>query len=272
MKNKENLSEETKSSKPSAQGPLKLAVLVVILAALGVGAYLGMRRPNAGLDKTPLPQLSTTVAPSEAEIELTTTAGTIDIKLFPKLAPKAVENFLTLAKEGYYKDNQFFRVLNNFMIQTGSKDNSSAGNSKSIWGSGYANEISKSLWNIRGAVSLANSGQANTNGSQFFIVQNPKDASSAITDKTVVPQKILDAYKKGGVPTLDGSYTVFGQVISGMSVVDKIANGAITSATDSTGQSAGAPKNPFKITSVKIVKGWNFKSNAQTSGDVVNSK
>ena len=79
--------------------------------------------------------------------------------------------------------------------------------------------------------------------------------TSQIQDKTKYPQKIIDAYKKGGYPSLDGSYTVFGQVISGMDVVDKIAKAEVTSS--GTGE-ASSPVDPVKIKSVKILKNWKF--------------
>jgi len=230
---------------------------IVLVALVGVVVYFSNYNK---LDHVALPQLTTAVASDEAEVELVTTDGNIKMKLFPKLAPKAVENFLTLSKEGYYKNNEFFRVLDNFMIQTGSKDNKASGESKSIFGAPFANEISDQLYNIRGAVSLANAGQGTTsNGSQFFIVQNPKDMSSQI-DTSSYPSKIAAAYKHGGYPSLDGQYTVFGQVISGMNVVDKIAAGKVSAATDSSGGSAGTPVSPVKITEVKILKDWKFSN------------
>ena len=78
------------------------------------------------------PQLSTEVAEDEAEVKLITTEGDIRIKLFPKQAPLAVENFLTHAKEGYYDGVLFHRVINEFMIQTGDpKSNGTGGDRKS---------------------------------------------------------------------------------------------------------------------------------------------
>lgn len=238
-----------------------VALSAVILLVL-VGSLVFFANDNDNkLNRVSLPQLSKTVGKDEAEVELYTTEGNIRMKLFPKLAPKAVENFLTLTKQGYYNGNKFFRVLNNFMIQTGSKDNAASGDSKSIFGKPFANEISNQLYNIRGAVSLANSGQDGTNGSQFFIVQNPKDMSNQI-DPDDYPQRIVKAYKHGGYPALDKQYTVFGQIISGMSVVDKIAAAKVTAtAPDSSGQTEySKPVNPVKINYVKILKDWKFNN------------
>lgn len=172
------------------------------------------------LESLTLPQLSTEVADNEAEVELSTSMGKINIKLFPEIAPKAVENFLTHAKEGYYNGLTFHRVINEFMIQGGDPKGDGTGG-ESIWGDPFENEPSNQLYHIRGALAMANAG-ADTNGSQFFIVQNNKDVSDGLLFDDY-PTGIIDAYKKGGVPSLDGDYTVFGQVISGMDVVDKIA-------------------------------------------------
>ena len=210
---------------------------------------------TTALNDLTLPQLSTTVAEDEAEVEIKTTAGNINIKLFPKLAPNAVQNFLVLAKNGYYKNNEFFRVIKDFMIQSGDPSNQGTGTASIFGGKTFDTEISNQLYNIRGALALANTGQASSSSSQFFIVQNSQDMTSQIQDKTKYPQKIIDAYKKGGYPSLDGSYTVFGQVISGMDVVDKIAKAEVTS---SGSGEASSPVDPVKIKSVKILKNWKF--------------
>lgn len=214
-----------------------------------------VKNSTTPLNDLTLPQLSTTVAEDEAEVEIKTTAGNINIKLFPKLAPNAVQNFLVLAKNGYYKNNEFFRVIKDFMIQSGDPSNQGTGTASIFGGKTFDTEISNQLYNIRGALALANTGQASSSSSQFFIVQNSQDMTSQIQDKTKYPQKIIDAYKKGGYPSLDGSYTVFGQVISGMDVVDKIAKAAVTS---SGSGEASSPVDPVKIKSVKILKNWKF--------------
>ena len=86
----------------------------------------------------------------------------------------------------------------------------------------FEDEFSDELYNLRGAVSMANAGP-NTNGSQFFIVQNKNMPKRIIKQLTTYPKEIVQAYRQGGTPWLDGRHTVFGQVISGMEVVDKIA-------------------------------------------------
>ncbi len=172
------------------------------------------------LNKVKLPQLSKDVAEDESLVEMVTNLGNIKIKLFPKIAPKAVENFITHAKDGYYNGVTFHRVIQDFMIQGGDPEGTGAGG-ESIWKKPFEDEFSNQLYNIRGALSMANSGP-NTNGSQFFIVQNSKDVSDGLLVDDY-PQAIIDAYKNGGTPYLDNVHTVFGQVIDGMDIVDKIA-------------------------------------------------
>ena len=204
------------------------------------------------------PQLSDKVAEDEAEVKITTTEGDITLKLFPKYAPLAVENFLSHAKDGYYNGLLFHRVINNFMIQSGDPKGDGTGG-ESIWkgkdkskdpGTGFENEYSPYLYNIRGSIAMANSGP-NTNGSQFYINQNKEDWSSKLSTNQF-PAKIIEAYKHGGSPTLDGgNYTVFGQVIDGMDVVDKIA----AAETDDKDK----PKTDIKIEKIEIIKDYNFK-------------
>ena len=130
-----------------------------------------------------------------------TTLGDIQVKPFADLAPKTVENFVTHAKNGYYDNGIFHRVIKDFMVQGGDPNGTGMGG-ESIWGGSFEDEFSHKLRNVRWALSMANAGP-NTNGSQFFIVQ---------TEET---------------PWLNGKHTVFGQVISDMAVVDKIAGVAV---------------------------------------------
>ena len=211
-----------------------------------------INNPNASF-----PQLSTDIADNEAAVKIKTSQGDITIKLFPEEAPLAVENFLTHAKVGYYDGIIFHRVINGFMIQGGDPEGNGTGG-QSIWagkddsidaGNGFKNEVSAFLYNIRGALAMANAG-ADTNGSQFFINQNPADASGQLSSGKT-PGKIIEAYKNGGNPSLDGGYTVFGQVIEGMDVVDKIAS----SETDSDDK----PTTDITINSIEIIKDYSFE-------------
>ncbi|QLL77580.1 peptidylprolyl isomerase [Ligilactobacillus saerimneri] len=157
------------------------------------------------------------------QVTITTNLGDITCVLFPELAPKAVENFMTLARNGYYDGTIFHRVIYDFMIQGGDPTGTGMGGS-SIWEKEFEDEFSDQLFNLRGALSMANAGP-NTNGSQFFIVQNKNlpDSMAAEMKRAHYPEEIVAAYQKGGTPWLDHRHTVFGQVVVGMEVVDKIA-------------------------------------------------
>lgn len=157
------------------------------------------------------------------KVTIKTNHGEIVIQLFPEQAPKTVENFVGLAKKGYYDGVIFHRVINDFMIQGGDPTGTGMGG-ESIWGAPFEDEFSNELFNIRGALSMANAGPA-TNGSQFFIVQNQNVPAQMAGQMEAAgyPKEIIAAYENGGTPWLDHRHTVFGQVTSGMDVVDEIA-------------------------------------------------
>ena len=106
-----------------------------------------------------------------------TSMGDISIRFFPEAAPKTVENFVTHAKNGYYDGLTFHRVINDFMIQGGDPMGTGAGG-ESIWGGSFEDEFDYKLYNLRGSISMANSG-TNTNGSQFFINQKKDTTTKA---------------------------------------------------------------------------------------------
>lgn len=125
-----------------------------------------------------------------------TARGNIVIELYPQHAPKTVNNFVFLAKEGFYDGVLFHRVINNFMIQGGDPTGTGRG------GPGYKFEDETKgnpLKHGTGFLSMANAGP-NTNGSQFFITHSPQ-------------------------PHLDGKHTVFGKVVEGQTVVDAVRQG-----------------------------------------------
>jgi peptidylprolyl isomerase len=129
-------------------------------------------------------------------VELQTNQGSIKIQLFGEQAPKTVENFVGLIKQGYYDGIIFHRVIPQFMIQGGDPTGSGMGG-QSIWGSPFEDECTPDLrFTKTGLLAMANAGP-NTNGSQFFIT----------TAQT---------------PWLDGRHTIFGEVTEGYDVVEKI--------------------------------------------------
>ncbi|WP_040458852.1 peptidylprolyl isomerase [Limosilactobacillus antri] len=153
-----------------------------------------------------------------------TSLGDVKVQLFAKLAPKTVKNFVELAKKGYYNGVLFHRVIPDFMIQGGDPTGTGRGG-ESIYGKAFEDEFSDQLFNFNGALSMANAGP-NTNGSQFFIVSASRVPANMLEQMKLVgyPQEIIDHYKEtGGTPWLDHRHTVFGQVISGMEIVEKIS-------------------------------------------------
>ena len=157
-----------------------------------------------------------------------TNMGDISIKLFVNEVPRATENFITHAKNGYYNGLIFHRVIKDFMIQGGDPTGTGMGG-ESIWGVPFADEFDVDLHNLRGALSMANAGP-NTNGSQFFIVQADTVPANMLSQMKQIgpdnfPDDIIEDYAAlGGTPWLDFRHSVFGQVFDGMDVVDKIAN------------------------------------------------
>lgn len=171
-----------------------------------------------------------------------TSMGDIYIRFFPEAAPKAVENFVTHAKDGYYDDLTFHRVISEFMIQGGDPNGDGTGG-ESIYGESFEDEFSNKLFNIRGSIAMANSG-ADTNDSQFFINQATADSFAgwdyyentwkslhqdisnyvaqgqfdyvvqnlnyiAGLDTDIIPDEVKKLYEEnGGNPTLDGAFNV----------------------------------------------------------------
>ena len=171
-----------------------------------------------------------TSAPVKGDIVaiMHTNMGDIKIKLFVNEVPRTAQNFIELAKKGYYNGIIFHRVIKDFMIQGGDPTGTGMGG-ESIYGAKFEDEFDASLHNVRGALSMANAGP-NTNGSQFFIVQAdtcPETMLSQmeqLTDRGFPVETIEDYKNLGGTPWLDFKHSVFGQVYEGMNVVDDIAN------------------------------------------------
>ena len=153
--------------------------------------------PKANLDKLNADTQKAAPEKGEEVATLHTNYGDITMKFFPDAAPLAVTSFKELAKAGRYDNTIFHRVIANFMIQGGDYTKFNGTGGQSAYGKEFDLEISDYLRNDVGAVAMANRGPG-TNGSQFYINQ------------------VDNGY-------LDGNYTVFGQVIDGMDVVNKIA-------------------------------------------------
>ncbi|HZJ40812.1 MAG TPA: peptidylprolyl isomerase [Candidatus Saccharimonadales bacterium] len=162
---------------------------------------------------------------SQAVIE--TSAGDITVKFYPE-APLTVNNFMNLAQDGFYNGTKFHRVMKDFMIQGG--DPLTKNSDASAYGTGgpgyqFKNETSGHNL-VAGNIAMANAGP-NTNGSQFFIVT----ATST--------------------PFLDGGYTNFGEVVSGMDVVREIENSAVIATARGE---MSVPVNYVTVNSVQVIK------------------
>ena len=208
-------------------------VLSLVLVVCAV-AFSGCQKGNSGTSGKQVGYQLEKPEQGEEIAVMETSMGTIKIRFFPEAAPKAVENFKTHAKDGYYNGLTFHRVIENFMIQGGDPDGDGTGG-ESIWGKSFEDEFNDKLFSITGALSMANLGP-NTNGSQFFIVQANTTDPSLISQMKDLPDvfgdEVAAKYEEiGGTPWLDYRHTVFGQVIKGMDVVDAIA-GVETDAND----------------------------------------
>jgi peptidylprolyl isomerase len=129
-------------------------------------------------------------------VVLDTNLGKIELKLYPKVAPLAVQNFTTHVKNGYYNGLTFHRIIKDFMIQGGDPSGNGTGG-KSIWGKPFKDEFgSNVVFDKPFLLAMANSGPT-TNGSQFFITLAP-------------------------TPWLNGKHTIFGEVVKGQNVVRKM--------------------------------------------------
>lgn len=220
---------------------------------------------------------------------LHTNMGDITMRFFPDYAPKTVTNFINLAKDGKYNNTIFHRIINDFMIQGGDYENANGTGGTSSYGSAFEDEFCDKLLNLRGAVSMANSG-ADTNGSQFFINQTTAEAyqkgggwnnfvnqwqqvsvqlknystnasmfqnfvnayGSSCYDTNVVPDDIKNLYaENGGNPYLDGAYNA---VDRGHTVFAQVIDGmdVVDNIAKSTTDSSNKPSQDIIIETVEI--------------------
>jgi|SRR3989344_3323154 len=166
-------------------------ILIVIIIVIGLGLFFMFKKDL-----------------ENPTVILKTNLGDISIELFMDKMPETAGNFLKLANEGFFDNIKFHRVIDGFMIQGGDPNSKSADKSSyGRGGPGYTikDEFVSGLSNVRGTISMANTGQPNSGGSQFFI--------------NLVDNIGLDFDK----PPAASSHPVFGKVVSGMEIVDKIA-------------------------------------------------
>jgi len=170
----------------------------IVLTAIAM-LFIVFTGCNAKDSNVTAPKVETSDKKKEGTlVTLKTNQGDIVLKMFPKVAPLAVENFVTHVKDGYYNNLIFHRVIKDFMIQGGDPTGTGRGG-ESIWKKEFVNEHAPNVVFDRPfLLAMANHGP-NTNGSQFFITTK-------------------------ATPFLNGGYTIFGEVVSGQDVVRKIEN------------------------------------------------
>jgi cyclophilin family peptidyl-prolyl cis-trans isomerase len=202
-------------------------ITVIVVAAAAVAAYFlfpsdTAQAPENGGEQT---NLYSSQEYANSMVTLKTSEGDIKIEFYSNDAPKASENFARLAESGYYNGVIFHRVIANFMIQGGDPTGTGRGGESSFEGGGsFADELNPATESfrqgyVRGTVAMANSGP-DTNRSQFFIVHRDSN--------------------------LQNNYTIFGRVVEGMDVVDKIATAPVN---------GDRPVNPVVIEEARV----NFK-------------
>jgi cyclophilin family peptidyl-prolyl cis-trans isomerase len=229
---------------------LTAAAVLVLLAACNPKLSNGLRKKDLHRD-----------------VEVVTTRGILVIRLSDS-TPLHRDNFLLLVKKGFYDSLLFHRVIRNFMIQSGDPDSKEGHPGKPLsqggsGGPGYTipAEFRPSLFHHRGALGAArtsddvNPARASS-GSQFYIVQGKRftDAGlDSVQTNRLKGRKIPPAYREvyktiGGAPHLDQAYTVFGEVIRGMDVVDSIA------AVSTSGPPLDRPKEEIRILKMTLVR------------------
>jgi len=185
----------------------RAVALLVIVAILGGGLYVYLTRELS----PPTPTVSTTSSGTSGLVyaRINTSLGAIEVELFKSATPKTTANFVNLASSGFYNNLVWHRIVKGFVIQTGDSNTRNGGGDKSLWGTGGSSqtiplEINATLHNSAGYLGMARSSDPNSGSSQFYI--NLANNNS-----------------------LDGQYTVFGKVISGMDVAIAIGNVPVNS-------------------------------------------
>lgn len=226
-----------------------LAAGLILLTACNPKLSNGLRKKDLGRD-----------------VEVVTTKGTLVIRLSDS-TPLHRDNFLLLVKKGYYDSLLFHRVIRNFMIQSGDPDSREGrpGKPMSQGGSGGPGytipaEFRPGLFHHRGALGAArNNDDVNptraSSGSQFYIVQGKRFSDAGLDTLEIlrlkgrkIPEEQREVYKAiGGAPHLDQAYTVFGEVVRGIEVVDSVAS------VTTGGPPLDRPKTEVRILKMKLI-------------------
>jgi len=199
------------------------------------------------------------------DIELVTNYGNIVLRLYDS-TPLHRDNFIRLVKTGYYDSVLFHRVINRFMIQSGDPDSKHAEPGQPLGNGGpkytVPAEFRVSIFHKKGVLAAARQGddvnpEKASSGSQFYIVQGKKFTDAGLDSVETyrlkgrkIPADQREAYKTiGGTPHLDQGYTVFGEVVSGLDVVDKIA-----AVPTSKGEDRDRPLEDVRVLKAHLIK------------------
>ena len=202
------------------RGRIYLLAILVIIIVVSVGwyAYASSQSVNANA-----------ATPGIVYAKLSTSKGLIEVELYQNSAPKTVTNFVNLANSHFYDNLVWHRIIAGFVIQTGDPNTRNGGGNRSLWGTGGSSqtvplEIDNSLHNNVGYLGMARSSGLNSGSSQFYI-------------------------NLANNPSLDGQYTVFGKVISGMDVALAVGNVQVYPQSSPL---YSQPIDPVYLTSVTI--------------------
>jgi peptidyl-prolyl cis-trans isomerase B (cyclophilin B) len=223
----------------NVRNALLVATLGIFVAGAASAADTAVKAPEVKTAPKPAAMKAKAAKPADEVAVLETSKGRMVVEFWEKDAPQTVANFKKLARQGYYDGTGFHRIMKNFMIQGGDpKSKSPSAPDLGTGGPGYTikDEFNTHL-HVKGVLSMANTGTPNSAGSQFFIMH-------------------------GTAPTLDGHYTAFGHLTSGMDVLEKIAS----SPTGPNPSMPGENSKPMEWTTLKSVKIMSKASYAASIG------
>ena len=227
------------------------AVILALLMLLSLASCALFEEQKTEIDESVFDFEAQLSPPQEGETiaVVTTSFGTFKMKFFPQYAPKAVENFITLAKEGYYDGTYVFCIDPNNAFMGGSGDNQGV-DYKSIHNDGkpFDNECTDALWHFSGAVS-AISTETGKSDSRFLILGDVTipDTTFESMEKYGYPATLVTKYRElGGAPTLDARHTIFAQIFEGIETVNAINRLEVDA-------ESGRPLTDYKIEKIEII-------------------
>lgn len=214
---------------------LRRALAVALCGTMLIGTLGGCEQKKVSLKDEKILNFTEPEKGEKIVILTVKDYGDVTLRLFADECPKGVENFLGLVEQGFYDELIFHRVVKDFVIQGGDPKGDGTGG-QSLWGNGFAQEISGNICHFTGALAYAVVSDK-LNKSQFYVVTGDK-----VTDETFAQLKtsygkeysdnVKDLYKKyGGQPFLDGDYEVFGQVIGGLDICLAINDVAVNTSS-----------------------------------------